>query len=336
MKRAPVGRRGTGGAQDGVEETTRREFVRTAAAAGVAALVGARCGGGDAAPGDGGDADGLADAVGDGADGAEGGTFDDVPQGRVVLVRAGTPEEALARGVALMNGLTFIRPGQTVLLKPNVTGPIPPPDTTSCEVLTALIGLCRAAGAGEVIVAERTCGPLRTPMVFDTARCGPDGEERSLREVIETAGATFRPLDDEPWDEFELPGATDFERPILIPRILAEVDHFINVPALKTHSGAVFTMSLKNLFGFIHPDTRNGQVHENPLNDGDPDRDKRMFAQMNLAFHPILNILDGIVARTTGGPMPPGDEAPTNLILLSKDRVALDAVGLAVLRVWGT
>jgi uncharacterized protein (DUF362 family) len=235
-----------------------------------------------------------------------------------------------------MNGLTFIRAGQTVLLKPNVTGPIPPPDTTSCEVLAALIGMCRAAGASEVIVAERTFGPLRTAMVFDTARCGPDGEERSLREVIETAGATFRPLDDEPWDEFELPGTTDFERPILIPRILTEVDHFINVPALKTHSGAVFTMAMKNLFGFIHPDTRNGQVHDNPLNDRDPDRGKRMFAQMNLAFHPILNILDGIVARTTGGPMPPGDEAPTNLILLSKDRVALDAVGLAVLRVWGT
>jgi uncharacterized protein (DUF362 family) len=253
-----------------------------------------------------------------------------------VLVRSTTSAQAVARGVALMGGLTFIRPGQKILLKPNVTGPIPPPDTTSCEVLTELIGLCRAAGAGEVIVAERTFGPLHTPMVFDTATCGPEGEERSLRETIEAAGATFRPLDDEPWDEFTLPGETDFEQPLLIPRILTEVDHFINVPALKTHSEAVFTMSLKNLFGFVHPDTRNGQVHGNPLNEGDPDRTKRMFAQMNLAFHPILNLLDGILARTTGGPMPPGDQAETNLILLSKDRVALDAVGLAVLHVWGT
>ena len=157
-----------------------------------------------------------------------------------------------------------------------------------------------------------------------------------MRECIEEAGATFRPLDDEPWDDFTLPGETDFDEPILIPRILREIDHLINVPALKTHNISVFTMSLKNFFGLIHPMTRDGQVHGDPRNADDPDREKRMFAQMNLAFDPILNVMDGMVSRTTGGPMPPGDEADTDMILLSKDRVALDAVGLAVLRVYGT
>jgi uncharacterized protein (DUF362 family) len=299
-----------------------------------------RCGGGTGWP----DADAADDAPPD-ADGAEagadeGGTegdagrFEDVPLGQVVLVRAGTPAAALARGIELMNGLGFIRPGQSVVLKPNATGPIPPPDTTSCEVLEELVRRCVAAGAGRVFVAERTYAPLHTPTVFDLLTC--DEGTRTLRQVIEEAGATFRPLDEEPWDEVELPAGTDFEAPLLIPRILTEVDHFINVPALKTHNIAVFTMSLKNLFGFVHPDTRNGQVHGHPLNETDPERPLRMFAQMNLAFHPVLNVMDGILARTTGGPMPPGDVAETDMILLAKDRVALDAVGLAVLRRYGT
>lgn len=329
------GRKRKAGADEKDDATaTRREFMRTTVTAGAAALLGVGCG-----PSGSGDSDADLDARPDDAapdDGGESdaGTFDDIPQGRVVIVRAATPAAAVARGVALMNGLTFIRPGQRVMLKPNMTGPIPPPDTTSCDVLLELIRICREAGAGEVIVAERTYGPFQTETVFDFYLC--ENRTRPMRETIEEAGATFLPLDDEPWDPFTLPGETDFDDPILIPRMLTDIDHWINVPALKTHNIAVFTMSLKNLFGLVHPDTRDGQVHGDPRNDLDPDRPLRMFAQMNLAFHPILNVMDGILSRITGGPMPPGDTAETDMILLSKDRVALDAAGLAVLRVYGT
>jgi uncharacterized protein (DUF362 family) len=297
---------------------TRRRFMSTAATAGAAAVLGVRCGSEDA----------PRDAVTD----DDGPTFDDVPQGQVVLVRGETPGAAVARGIALMNGLTFIQPGQVVMLKPNMTGPIPPPDTTSHEVLTELVRQCAAAGAGEVIVAERTYGPFDTTTVFDF----PVDGTHSMRTLVEEAGATFRPLDDEPWDPFTLPGETDFDGPILIPRILTEIDHLINVPALKTHTISVFTMSIKNLFGLVHPDTRDGQVHGDPRNETDLGREKRMIAQMNLAFDPVLNVMDGIVSRTTGGPMPPGDEADTDVVLLSKDRVAMDAAGLAILRHCGT
>lgn len=61
-----------------------------------------------------------------------------------------------------------------------------------------------------------------------------------------------------------------------------------------------------------------------------------MFAQMNLAFHPIVNVMDALVSRVTGGPMPTGDSFPTNLVLFGKDRVAMDAVGLALLKLVGT
>lgn len=260
--------------------------------------------------------------------------FDDVPQGQVVLVRAETPEEAVARGIAHMGNFSFIQPGQTVLLKPNMTGPLIPPDITSPAVLKELIRQCWAAGAGEVIVAERTFVGMTTVDTFSIQLY--EGGGSSMLDCIEEVGATFRPFDDEPWVEVHPPGAVDFDQPLLIPGLLSEVDHLINVPALKTHYIAGFTMTLKNFFGCVHPDTRQQQVHDDPRNDTDPDREKRMFAQMNLAFDPVVNVMDAIISRTTGGPMPPGDTADTNLVLFGRDRVAMDAVGLAILRHVGT
>lgn len=268
-----------------------------------------------------------------GCDTEQGINFEDVPPGQVFLVRAETPEAAVARGVELMGAFSFIEPGQRVMLKPNMTGPIWPPDITSPAVLQELIRQCREAGAGEVVVAERTFYEFTTEGVF-TAPFYDRG--KSMLELIEEAGAVFRPLDDEDWVEVLPEGADDFEEPFLIPALVNEVDHLINVPALKTHNLADFTMTMKNFFGLIHPDTRTAQVHDHPLTAENPDRIKRMFAQLNLAFDPIVNVMDAIISRTTGGPTPPGDQADTNMILLGRDRVAMDAVGLAVLKVYGT
>lgn len=294
---------------------TRREFIRTTVAGGTALAMGVGCAGEHDPPP------------------PPPATFADTPRGQVVLVRA-SAAEAVVRGLELMGGLTFIESGQTVVLKPNLTGPILPPDTTGPDVLAALIRACLDVGAGEVIVAERTFGPLVTTDVVEFALF--DDFSRSMLDYIEEAGGRFLALDDEPWVEVSPEGAVDFEEPLLVPGLLTEADHVINVPALKTHKDAVFTMTLKNLFGWVHPDTRNTQVHGHPLNADDPDRPLRMFAQMNLAFDPILQVMDAMVARTTGGPTPPGDEADTGLVILGKDRVACDAVGLAVLRAVGT
>ena len=294
---------------------TRRQFIHTTVATGTGLALGLGC-----------DANEPQQADPDA-------TFADTPQGQVVLVRADAAT-AVQRGLELMGGLTFIESGQTVVLKPNFTGPLQPPDTTGPDVLSAMIRRCVDAGAGEVIVAERTFGPLNTtdvvtyPLYDDFSRC--------MLDVIEDAGGTFVALDDEPWVEVLPDGADDYTEPLLVPALLAEVDHVINVPALKTHDIAVFTMAMKNLFGWVHPDTRNTQVHGHPDNDNDPDRPLRMFAQMNLAFDPVLQVMDAMTIRTTGGPTPPGDIAETGLVILGKDRVAVDAVGLALLQVVGT
>jgi uncharacterized protein (DUF362 family) len=45
--------------------------------------------------------------------------------------------------------------------------------------------------------------------------------------------------------------------------------------------------------------------------------------------------MDGLVAFTTGGPST-GGRADTQVFLAGTDRVAMDAVGVALLRRWGT
>jgi uncharacterized protein (DUF362 family) len=58
------------------------------------------------------------------------------------------------------------------------------------------------------------------------------------------------------------------------------------------------------------------------------------IAELNLAVHPHLTIADGTMIMIAGGPTS-GTPARADLLLLSGDRVALDAVALALLRSYG-
>lgn len=60
-----------------------------------------------------------------------------------------------------------------------------------------------------------------------------------------------------------------------------------------------------------------------------------MIAEINQPFSPDLIVLDGIDAFVDGGPMT-GKRKKGNVFLSSTDRVAIDAVGLAVLKVLGS
>jgi uncharacterized protein (DUF362 family) len=62
---------------------------------------------------------------------------------------------------------------------------------------------------------------------------------------------------------------------------------------------------------------------------------RRMIADVNMAYQPDLVVIDGLLAFTDGGPWD-GSLANPGVILLGTDRVAIDAVGVAILRYLGT
>ena len=71
-----------------------------------------------------------------------------------------------------------------------------------------------------------------------------------------------------------------------------------------------------------------GELHNSP-------HQRRMIAEINEPFKPALIVLDGIDAFVDEGPMT-GKRASGEVFLASTDRVAIDAVGVAILKFLGS
>jgi len=65
-----------------------------------------------------------------------------------------------------------------------------------------------------------------------------------------------------------------------------------------------------------------------------PDQ-RRMIAEINTTYQPDLIVMDGVQAFVDGGP-DQGKRVDSEVILASDDRIAIDAVGVAILRYFGT
>lgn len=237
----------------------------------------------------------------------------------VAIVHGHDPEAMLRAGLDLIGGIDRLGlRGKRVLIKPNIVNDRPPPTTTSPQVVAAVTREVRQAGASEVIVADSS-GMIRFPTADNLVATG-------VRRVAESAGAHVLALEDEPWVRVEPPQAKSLPH-FYVSKPVYEADVFVNLPVIKTHRFAHYSCSLKNLVGITHPQYRpslaflSGDWHER-------------IAELNLAVHPQLTIADGTTVMIAGGPTS-GTPAPADLLLLSGDRIALDAVAVALIRSFG-
>lgn len=237
----------------------------------------------------------------------------------VAMIHGQDPAAMLQAGLELLGGIDRVGVrGKRVLIKPNVVNDRPPPSTTSPQVITAAVKSVREAGAADVVVADSS-GIIRFPTTENFVATG-------VRAAAESAGARVLALEDEPWVRVEPAGAKSLPR-FYVSKPVYDADVFINLPVVKTHRFAHYSCSLKNLVGITHPRYRPsvtflaGDWHER-------------IAELNLAVHPHLTIADGTTIMIEGGPTS-GTSARADLLLLSGDRVALDAVGVALIRSFG-
>ncbi len=237
----------------------------------------------------------------------------------VAVVHGHHVPEMLRAGLDLIGGLDRLAlGGKRVVVKPNVVNDRPPPTTTNPEVVRAVVEAVRRNGAADVVVADSS-GVIRFPTSDNLVATG-------IRATAEAAGARALSLDDGPWLKIEPEGAESLTR-VYVSKTVYEADVFINVPVVKTHRFAHYSCSLKNLVGIVHPRNRPsvtflaGNWHER-------------IAEINLAVHPQLTIADATTVMIAGGPTS-GTPAKANLLLLSGDRVALDAVAVALIRTFG-
>lgn len=230
----------------------------------------------------------------------------------------GSVEARVREAVALIGGFGRLSiGGKTVLVKPNVVSGSPSPTTTSPEVVAAVVRLLYGEGAREVVVGDMSAMLTRATLK-NMRKCG-------ILQAAERAGARPVAFEDARWIEVPLPNARYIEK-AYVTEWLYRADLVVNLPVIKTHRSASYTICLKNFIGCTHLKQRPYLV--------DAGHWEELVAEFNLACRPDLNIVDGTVAMIAGGPWE-GTPAPTGIVIASGDRVAADAVGLGVIRSFG-
>lgn len=234
----------------------------------------------------------------------------------LVSVVGGATVEAMAReAVALLGGIERLGvAGKTAFVKPNVVSDLPPPTTTSPALVAAVVALLREAGAARVIVGDMS-GVSRLPTRKNLEATG-------IAAAARAAGAEVIDLDDPEWIEVKLPPGGLLER-VHVARPVYDADVLINLPVVKTHARATYSICLKNLIGVTHPRQRPYRVNAAKW--------QEIVAEVNRAIHPDLNIIDATTIMVAGGPHA-GTPQSAGLVLASGDRIAGDAVGLALIK----
>lgn len=211
-----------------------------------------------------------------------------------------------------------------VLIKPNFNTADHVPGSTHNDTLVALVEEVWKMGAKTVSLGERSFPP--TQEVMDKKGVIP------LMEKLDVKIIDFDKLAEKDWVKVNSNGS-HWQDGFRVARPVLESEYLISTGCLKTHQfGGVFTLSLKLHVGVV-PTTRHGYDYMSELHSSPHQR--KLIAEINAPFKPELIVLDGIDVFVDGGPAE-GKRAKGNVFLASTDRVAIDAVGLAVLKFLGS
>ena len=236
------------------------------------------------------------------------------PRSILVAVRDGTRTEMINKAIAVLGGIgAFVRPGQTVCLKPNIGWDAPPERgaDTHPELVGRLTRMCLEAGAKSVSVFDNTCDQWQ--------RCY---EHSGIEKAARDAGAqVINGKDQSYYREVAIPGGVKLKT-ALVHSLVLDSDVLLNVPVLKHHSGTGMTAAMKNLMGVIWD---RGFYHQNNIH--------QAIADFLTLRKPTLNILDAYHPMVRNGPRGKtvDDVVEMRSLLVSTDPVALDTAAAKML-----
>jgi uncharacterized protein (DUF362 family) len=216
--------------------------------------------------------------------------------------------------------------GKTVALKANYNSADPYPASTHPDTLRAIVETLKTAEAGSVTLAERS-GMGETAAVL---------EQMGVNKLAKELGFNVMVLDEQDkddWVKFEH-DTTHWLRGFYLAKVFCDADKIVQTCCLKTHRfGGHFTLSLKNSVGMVAKKVPGGMYEYMWELHGSPHQ-RQMIAEINSHYKIQFAVMDGIKAFVSGGPEQ-GKVVEPNLLLASQDRVALDAVGVAILKMYG-
>lgn len=244
---------------------------------------------------------------------------------RVAFVKTTDRAAGVARAIDLLGLPKFS--GKDLFIKPNFNSSDPTPGSTSEETLAALVKKLHAMGAGPLTIGDRS-GMGETREVMQKKHAFTLGKELNSKVVV---------FDDLKADDWELLKHSDshWSQGFAVPKLVRQAGGIVQTCCLKTHRyGGHFTLSLKNSVGLAAKMVPGNSYNYMRELHSSPDQ-RRMIAEINSSYRPDLIVLDGIQAFTTGGP-DSGKLVQSNVVLAGTDRIAMDAVGVALLRYYGT
>lgn len=221
-------------------------------------------------------------------------------------------KEAIKRGIALLGGIsTFMKPGESILLKPNVLVGDNPDKviTTHPIVFQAIAELFKEKGADLFYGDSPAMGKPERHL-----------KQGGYKEFADALGIRLA--------DFQTPIKVSFPNALLAKQLYLaqgaiDAHGIISICKLKTHAFTRITGAVKNQFGCI-PGLRKAEYH---VKMPDVFDFARLLVDINsyLKSRLRLFVMDGIVAMEGNGPRG-GDPVPMNVLLFSTDPVALDSV----------
>ena len=217
--------------------------------------------------------------------------------------------------------------GKSVFLKPNFNSDHPTPGSTHPDVLRQMVLELQAMGASKITIGDRS-GMKSTREVMDKLGVFSMAQELGVETVV------FDELGADDWLKVD-GGESHWSKGFYFPAPALTADTIVQTCCLKTHQyGGHFTMALKNTVGLVAK-TVPGDKHNYMTELHNSEHMRTMIAEINSVYEPSLIVVDGVEAFVDGGPHE-GTKVNSNVVLAGTDRVALDAVGVAILRYFGT
>ena len=235
-----------------------------------------------------------------------------------IAVVKGAPAAATRAAVDLLGGMKqFVKAGDRVVIKPNMSFPTPPEraSNTHPEVVRELAAMCKGAGAAKILVLDHTlareelclersgirkaCNPIGKKMVFALS------DDRFYKTTNIPAGKSMT--------------STDIMKEVLKSNVL------IAAPVAKSHSSTGVSLSLKGMMGLNY--NRRVMHWQYDLDTS--------IVDLCTILKADLSVIDGTRVLSTNGPRGPGKVLKKDTIIASTDMVAADAYAVSIFEWYG-
>jgi uncharacterized protein (DUF362 family) len=226
---------------------------------------------------------------------------------------------------------SWLSKGDAVLIKPALNSGNPYPATTSPTAIKAMVELLKEKGAGRVIVSDMSG--------IEHVKLMPEKLEGSSRELMQASGMADAALEagaelvfpeEAGWDAFFEDHPVDdtyWEKGIMMPNIVQEVDHIVLMPRCGRHVLLGSSLGMKNAVGYWRTDSRL-EYHKFAATIQEKTADANTVQCLRDKQRLVLTTATQIL--TTQGPDNGFIATPdTGLVIASESIVAHDMVALA-------